>query len=292
MSIHLSVLEDVEVDENAVTIVDVEAYCIRSKDVEEKGGGFADCHRQVEGHWILGTDQWPIANPMSIYEKYKSRRSSWKIDALGSVVVIVRLSNQIEGVGISIGGEAACFIIEKHFSHFLRGQDPLNIEYLWDMMWRSSINYGRKGLTIQALSAVDLALWDCAGKLRREPVYKLLGGKTKNCLPCYATCYQPRSAKELGFKGAKIALPFGPADGDRGMRKNLLRIEQIRQDVGTEFPLMIVRVEVFSCRTSFRMIVTVNFLFQDCYMSLNVAYAVELLEKIQPYQIKWFDFCC
>lgn len=81
-------------------------------------------------------------------------------------------------------------------------------------MWRSSINYGRKGLPIQvceacvatqfvllpslhasthtactterlqAISAVDLALWDALGKLREEPVYNLLGGKTKVALPC------------------------------------------------------------------------------------------------------------
>ena len=240
MSIHFAVLPEVQADENAVKIESVQAYVVKSKEVEEKGGGFADCHSQAEGHWILGTNEWPIANPMSMYEKYKARRSSWKIDALGSVIVVIKLTNGIEGVGISIGGEAACFIVEKHFSHFLLGQDPLNIEYLWDIMWRSSINYGRKGLTVQAISAVDLALWDCAGKLRNEPVYKLLGGKTKDSLPCYATCYQPAAAKKLGFKGAKFPLPYGPADGDEGMRLNIQRVKEIRESVGPDFPLMIV----------------------------------------------------
>ena len=240
MSIYFSVLPDVEVDNGAVKITDVQSFVIKSKEIEEKGGGFSDPHRQLEGHWILGTDQWPIANPMSIYEKYKARRSSWKIDALGSVIVVITLSNGMEGVGVSTGGEPACFIIEKHFRHFLLGQDPLNVEYLWDIMWRSSQNYGRKGLTVQALSAVDLALWDCAGKLRNEPVYKLLGGKTKNSLPCYATCYNPKAAQQLGFKGAKFPLPYGPADGDEGMRKNIQRVREIRDDVGPDFPLMIV----------------------------------------------------
>jgi L-rhamnonate dehydratase len=144
------------------------------------------------------------------------------------------------GVGVSIDDKPARFIIENHFSRFLEGQDPLNIEYLWNLMWPSSINYDRKGLTIQAISAIDLALWDCAGKLRNEPVYKLLGGKTKGSLPCYATCYNPLAAKKLGFKGAKFPLPYGPADGDEGMRKNIQRVQQIRESVGPDFPLMIV----------------------------------------------------
>jgi L-rhamnonate dehydratase len=240
MSLNFAVLPEVKADSNAITIAHVRAYIIGSKDAEQAGGGFADCHSQSEGHWILGTNEWPIATPMSIYEKYKARRNSWGIDALGSVIVEIELTNGITGVGISIGGEPACFIIENHFSRFLEGQDPLNIEYLWDVMWRSSINYGRKGLTIQAISAVDLALWDCAGKLRNEPVYKLLGGKTKGSLPCYATCYDPLAAKKLGFKGAKFPLPYGPADGDQGMKKNLQRVQQIREAVGPDFPLMIV----------------------------------------------------
>ena len=54
-----------------------------------------------------------------------------------------------------------------------------DIEMMWDQMWRASMPYGRKGIAVHALSAVDLALWDLLGKLRNEPVYALLGGKTK-----------------------------------------------------------------------------------------------------------------
>ena len=108
---------------------------------------------------------------MSIYSMYKGSRKSWGIDAVGSVVCEVELSNGMVGVGISIGGPPACYIIEHHLSRFVEGQDPKNVELMWDQMWRSTINYGRKGLPIQAISAVDLALWDALGKLKNEPVY-------------------------------------------------------------------------------------------------------------------------
>ena len=59
---------------------------------------------------------------------------------------------------------AGCFIVEKHLSRFVEGQDPRDIELMWDQMFRATINYGRKGLTLQAISAVDLALWDLLGE--------------------------------------------------------------------------------------------------------------------------------
>ena len=75
-------------------------------------------------------------------------------------------------------------------------------------MWRGTINYGRKGLPLQAISAVDLALWDLLGKLRDEPVWALLGGKTKERIPCYCTTARPDLAQGLGFVGAKYPLAY------------------------------------------------------------------------------------
>ncbi len=69
---------------------------------------------------------------------------------------------------------------------------------------------GPSPVHVQAISAVDLALWDALGKLHGEPVYNLLGGKTKERLPVYATTARPDLAKALGFVGAKIPLPYGP----------------------------------------------------------------------------------
>eukprot|EP00948_MAST-09A_sp_MAST-9A-sp1_P002065 g2065.t1 len=248
-------------------IKSVVAYVIGStKEEEENAGGGADCHSQSTNHWIVGT---PISNPMSIYPEYKGNRTHWGINALGTVICEVTLTSGEKGVGVSIGGEPACYIIENHFARYVEGQDINNIELIWDQCWRSSINYGRKGLPLQALSALDLALWDCLGHFRKQPVYNLLGGKTKSKLPCYSTSTRPDYTKKLGFFGGKLPLPYGPADGDQGMVKNIERIKEIRERVGPHFPIMI-----------------------DCYMSLTVPYAIELhhrIEKEVPFGVKWIE---
>jgi len=238
-------------------------YVLCFVDLEKKSGGGADCHSQAEGHWIVDTD---ISNPMSGYNRYKKSRTTWGIGALGSIICEVELTNGMIGVGISIGGEPACYIIEKHLNRFLEGQDPRNVELLWDQMWRSTINYGRKGLPVQAISAVDIAIWDVLGKLRNEPVYQLLGGKSKQTLPVYATTARPDLAQKLGFVGSKFPLPYGPAEGAEGMKKNIALVKKFREAVGPDFPLMI-----------------------DCYMSLTLPYAKELARKIAPYNIKWIE---
>merc|ERR1719476_703663 len=176
---------------------------------------------------------------MSGYPLYKGSRKAWGIDALGSMVVEVELTNGMVGVGISIGGEPGCYIVEHHLSRFVEGQDPRNIELIWDQMHRATINYGRKGLPIQALSAVDLALWDLLGKLRKEPVYMLLGGATKAFLPMYTTSSRPDVGKKLGFVGCKIPCAYGPASGPEGMKKNVEFCQQARNLVGEGFPLML-----------------------------------------------------
>src|SRR5215469_9348419 len=216
----------------------------------------ADYHNQSGKHWIIDL---PIANPMSVYEEYKAKRTSWGINVLGTVIVEIELDDSTVGIGCSIGGEPACFIIEKHLSRFLIGQDPRNVELLWDQMWRATMPYGRKGLTSHASGAVDLALWDCLGKLRGEPVYALLGGKTKEKLRIYATTARPDLAKKWDFEGAKIPCRYGPADGVEGLKKNVADVAKAREQVGPDFPLRL-----------------------DCYMALTLPYAIELATAPQP----------
>uniref|UniRef100_A0A0B7BEW8 Mandelate racemase/muconate lactonizing enzyme C-terminal domain-containing protein n=1 Tax=Arion vulgaris TaxID=1028688 RepID=A0A0B7BEW8_9EUPU len=230
-----------------------------------RGDQGADCHDVKDSHW-LNCGLAPIATPMSCHPQYAGTRKSWGINALGTLAVEVEAEDGNVGVGVTIGGEPGCYIVEKHLSRFVEGQDPRDVELIWDQMFRATINYGRKGLPVQAISAVDLALWDLLGKLRNEPVYALLGGKTKDRLPVYSTTGRPDIAKKLGFVGAKIACCHGPSDGDVGLRKNVEFFKGWREKVGPDFPLSL-----------------------DCYMALSVPYATRLARELEPYGLKWIE---
>src|SRR5919201_1603632 len=225
-------------------------------------GGGADYHDQTAGHWIDGQ----IATPMSRYPEYRATRSSFGLNVLGTVVVEVETESGEVGVGVSTGGIPACFIVEQHLARFVEGEDPRDVELIWDQMWRATMFYGRKGLVLNAISAVDLALWDLLGRLRGEPVYTLIGGPGRDELEFYATGPRPDLAKKLGFVGGKLPLVHGPAEGDAGLRQNLERAAQMRERVGDDF-----------------------FLAYDCWMALNVPYTLMLIEGLRPYRFKWLE---
>jgi L-rhamnonate dehydratase len=245
-------------------IVDVRAYVplggTEGGDYHARGANKAS---GGAGHWLVDT---LIANPMSGYPEYKAQRTSWGIDALGGLVVEVETASGLIGTGISQGGDAAAFLIERHLNRFLIESDPRDVERIWDQMYRSTMYYGRKGLALFAISAVDLALWDLCGKLRDEPVYKLLSGETKAALPCYCTGIKPKRYQELGFFGAKLPLPHGPADGQAGIDANVALVAAAREEVGPGFELML-----------------------DSYMALTVPYTIALAEALRPYRVGWIE---
>jgi L-rhamnonate dehydratase len=130
-----------------------------------KGGG-ADYHDQSDGHWI--DDH--IATPMAKYPEYRQSRRSFGINVLGTLVVEIEDSAGNVGFAVTTGGEPAAYIVEKHLARFLEGAKVTDIERIWDQMYLSTLYYGRKGIVINTLSGVDLALWDLLGKVRGEPV--------------------------------------------------------------------------------------------------------------------------
>lgn len=216
------------------------------------------------GSWsIRGVE---VANPMSIYPQYKARRSLFMADDLGPEAVEITTDKGVNGIGY--GGPGASFVIERHLTKLLIGEDPFKVEQLWDRLWRSTLYYGRKGLVVHAISAVDLALWDIIGKALGEPVYKLLGGETKARIPAYCTGNDIEQHVEFGYRKLKLAIPYGPADGRDGMKKNIELVKRKRDLLGSDGEVML-----------------------DCWMAFNERYTVELAEMLEPYRVYWMEEC-
>ena len=95
-------------------------------------------------------------------------------------LVRVHASGGQVGIGAAYSHpELVHHIIEGHLKPFLIGKDPREVEHLWTAAYRHTRWYGRKGVAISALGALDIAYWDLRGKSLGKPVYQLLGGKTQ-----------------------------------------------------------------------------------------------------------------
>ena len=105
-------------------------------------------------------------------------------------------------------------IVNYHFAPLLEGRDCFALEFLNDLMWRSTQRFGSGGLATLAQSAIDIALWDLKGKLMEQPVYSLIGGPCRDKALCYATSDDLDWSKELGFKHFKVS---NPAHYDSGI---------------------------------------------------------------------------
>ncbi len=104
------------------------------------------------------------------------------------LVVKVETDEGIYGLGEAglSGRELAVIGALRHFREFLIGQDPLQIGRIWQELYRSQYFEGGRVL-LAAQSAIDIALYDIAGKALNVPVYQLLGGKQRDVIPCFAT---------------------------------------------------------------------------------------------------------
>jgi len=222
--------------------------------------------KPAPGAW--STQEVEVANPMSIYPKYKATRSLFNPDPgkLGDFTVEVATDKGVKGYGN--GGPAGNFVVENHLVKLLLGEDPFDVEKLWDTMWRSTMSYGRMGVTMNAISGVDVALWDIIGKALNMPVYKLLGGQTKDRIPTYCTGNDIEQHVEFGYKRLKLAIPHGPADGREGMRKNVEIVQRARKALGPEGDIML-----------------------DCWMAWTERYTIEIAEMMEPYRVYWMEEC-
>jgi len=213
--------------------------------------------------WLVDT---VIANPLSVYPRYRDTRSSW-MRTMTTVIVRVTVGSGLSGLGWVGGGKAApASLIEDVFAHLVVGESPFDIEALWDLMYRASIPYGRKGAAIEAISGIDTALWDLVGKITGQPVCNLLGGRTKDTLPVYATGNAVESHVARGFSDVKLAMLHGPADGREGMGGNEELVRRTREQLGPDGEIML-----------------------DCYMGWDEPYTIEMAHRLQQYRVRWIE---
>lgn len=185
----------------------------------------------------------------------------------GATLVEIRTDQGLTGYGMGGGGTAAVHIVENHLKDLLLGANALNCELLWDQMFSSSSFYGRRGLPIMAISGIDLALWDLAGKAAGVPVWRLLGGSAKEKVLAYFTGGDVERGLKLGFQAFKLGLYEGIADASpESMRKLLERLEQIRGLIGPNRKLMI-----------------------DCLCRWNVEYTLEFAERAAPLKLYFIE---
>ncbi|MCY3877925.1 MAG: L-rhamnonate dehydratase [Rhodobacteraceae bacterium] len=166
--------------------------------------------------------------------------------------------------------------IDDWYAGLVIGEDPFDCAYLWDKMYRMTHAWGRKGIGMVAISAIDIALWDLMGKIAGKPVFKLLGGRSKDRIPVYySKLYagppadmqrEAEQALAMGHTAFKMRFGFGPRDGMAGMRENLKRVEAVREVIGFENDLML-----------------------EAYMGWNLDYTRRMLPKLEKFEPRWLE---
>jgi L-rhamnonate dehydratase len=167
-------------------------------------------------------------------------------------------------------------VIDLYLKPLLIGTDPWNIEFLWQHMYRKTMAFGRKGIGMAAISAVDIALWDLLGKSAKQPVFRLLGGRTKPRIPVYASrlysielselAAEAKRYKKEGYRAMKLRFGWGPTDGAAGMQHNVDLVKTVRQAVGDGIDVM-----------------------ADAYMGWTLDYAKRMLPLLEPFNLRWLE---
>ncbi|HUY12353.1 MAG TPA: L-rhamnonate dehydratase [Terriglobia bacterium] len=214
-------------------------------------------------------------NPMDLLELPADSMGTFRFHSW--LIVEVACDAGVVGIGnAALAPRVAKQVIDLYLKPILIGQNPFDVEFLWQHMYRRTMAFGRKGIGMVAISAVDIALWDLMGKITKQPVYRLLGGKTKPKIPVYASrlysqpleelAKEVRQYKEQGFRAMKLRFGWGPADGAVGMQGNLELLRTAREVLGDGVDLM-----------------------ADAYMGWTLEYARRMIRMVAPYNLRWLE---
>jgi L-alanine-DL-glutamate epimerase-like enolase superfamily enzyme len=230
-----------------------------------------------------GFQEERLSRPIDVYPEHdREPAMDWAARGddgrlrIDHIYLTVETDEGVRGIAGPLERVEFAEVIGRRIKPLLIGEDPLAHERLWDKMYRLLV-HGRKGLEMQAISAVDVALWDIKGRWAGAAVHRLLGGPTRTSLPVYASnlgySIEPERAsmvaqaeREQGFRAQKWFPRFGPAHGPEGMRRNLETAQAVRAAMGDDSLLML-----------------------DCWMSWTVPYAREMAERLERVHPRWLE---
>jgi L-alanine-DL-glutamate epimerase-like enolase superfamily enzyme len=184
-----------------------------------------------------------------------------------AVLVRIRADDGSEGIGEADSSpEVVKAIVDAPFSHniacglreLLIGENPLETERLWQKMLRGTLYFGRTSVTITAMAAIDMALWDLKGKHFGEPIHRLLGGKQHDKIPAYASILFGRDGSETTDIGRRWreagyrAVKFGWEPMGQSEALDLELVRGARKGLGDDATLLIDAGLVWDARTALR----------------------------------------
>ncbi len=198
-----------------------------------------------------------------------------------TLVVKVHTDAGIVGIGeVDSSSLVAKAIIEAPLSHKIcrglaecvLGQDPFEIDRLIQRMYEGSIFFGRQGAAIQAMSGIEIALWDIVGKAVKQPVYKLLGGGFRKTFRAYASILfgdtpaeTERMARDLAGQGYR-AVKFGWGPMGQSEESDLAQVRAARTGLGPNVELMV-----------------------DAGLCWDTATAIRRARQFEPFHLTWLE---
>jgi len=190
-------------------------------------------------------------------------------------ICIVKITSDSGHVGWGEGYGPAGMVQAgiEHLAPFVLGQNPLETETIWSIMYRRTLDFARRGILVSAISAIDVALWDLKGKILEQPVYLLLGGKKRESIIPYATgmyfskggnlgkklSTEAKHYADLGYKAMKMKVGLS-------IEEDIEYVKKVREAIGPKVKLMI-----------------------DSNHAYNLIEAIQLAKAVEPYNISWFE---
>lgn len=214
-------------------------------------------------------------NPMDIMKSKGDNMKSFRFHQW--LICEVISDDGTIGIGnAALAPEVTKTAIDTYLRDLVIGESPYDYDYIWEKMYRNTMAWGRKGIGMIGISAIDIAIWDLIGKKEKKPVFKLLGGRTKDKIPVYASKLYSQPIHNLqieaekylndGFKMFKMRFGWGPKDKEYGIKKNLELVNAVREVIGDKCDLML-----------------------EAYMGWDLEYSKTIIPKLEKFNPKWLE---